>query len=782
LSLLDALNPEQRSAAEAVDGPVLIFAGAGSGKTRALTYRIAHMVQECGIDPGAILAVTFTNKAAGEMKERITKLIGRSGRGLWAGTFHSVCARLLRADGPEIGLPANFTIYDEGDQIALIKQALHVLDIDPKTYKPADIHYAISDAKNELLGPQEYRRGGKGPFDDIVRRVYAMYQQTLRDNGALDFDDLIMRAVQLLREKPEVLARYQDRFQYVLVDEYQDINFAQYQLVSRLAARHHNICVVGDDDQSIYGWRGANVGIILDFEKDFPKARVVKLEQNYRSTRTILECAYAVIKHNKTRADKKLWTQNREGDNVVQYQAVSAEEEADWVAESIRTQVESGLGRYGDYAILYRTNAMSRVFEEALMTRKLPYVIVGGIRFYERAIIKDFIAYLRIIHNPADAVSLARIINTPARGIGDKTVAAVAQMGHSNQCSLFEAVRYAAANEDLPRRARESLAEFRDLLDGLRDLARTASITDLCREVVERSGYLRALEQSGTSENAAKAENLKEFVSLAQRYQQTAEAPTLESFLEHLALISSLDEAENLGSQVSLMTLHSAKGLEFTVVFMVGMEEGIFPHQRSIGNDAELEEERRLCYVGVTRAQQMLYLSHCHRRTIYGTPQAMAPSRFLRDLPEERVTKQVELSGLGKLPLDGDGDDLPEVVVGGRKLDIVAILDRARRNGEAASERAAEQTPEAPKPAATRRKAAAPAEPRKKAPAGRKPAAPPGASVGDYQPGDHVTHAAFGQGVVVQVSGEGTGQQLTVAFPKQGVKQLMVAYAPIEKA
>ena len=787
MSLLDDLNPEQQQAAETVDGPVLIIAGAGSGKTRALTYRIAHMVKDLDIPPAKILAVTFTNKAAGEMKERIRNLIGPEARGLWAGTFHSVCARILRTDGQPIGVPDNYVIYDESDQRAVIKQALSLLDIDSKQFKPADIQYAISAAKNELMGVQQYRRGRKGQFDQVVQRVYGAYQRKLRESNALDFDDLLMKAVQLFQASPETLEKYQERFHYVLVDEYQDINHAQHQFVKLLAAERRNICVVGDDDQSIYGWRGANVGLILEFEKDYPKARIIKLEQNYRSTQKILECAYEIIRHNKGRREKKLWTQNRPGDNIVQYEAVSGEEEAEWVAEAIKTQVDGKLARHGDYAILYRTNAMSRVFEEALMRLQMPYEIVGGIRFYERAVIKDFIAYLKAIFNPADAVSLRRIINVPTRGIGDKTVGIVDRMAEAKGCTMYEALPHVAGDEEVQRRARHAVADFYDMMEKLREKAESLALTELCRAVAEDSGYLRALEASGTAEDAAKAENLMEFVSLAQRFEKTQEDSSLGRFLEHISLISDIDQAQDLDSKVSLMTLHSAKGLEFPLVFMVGMEEGVFPHQRSMGDEHELEEERRLCYVGITRAQHMLYLSHAYRRTVFGTPQAMMPSRFLGDLPDELVDRQIELSNLTRSSVLGDDEEVGEREIGGKKIDLTEILSKVKSNRKTAKERGAKEAEKAGRmrPGWSRSvvgdqdgRSARGDQDGRSARGDQDARGPRG---GQYKPGERVKHPSFGKGVIVKVDGEGESLQLTVAFPKKGVKKLAAAYAPLEK-
>lgn len=790
MSLLDELNPQQRQAAEAVEGPVLIIAGAGSGKTRALTYRIAHMVHDLKIPPEAILAVTFTNKAAGEMKERIHKLTGDAGKGLWVGTFHAICARILRAHGSAIGIPDNYVIYDESDQRSLIRQALSVLDIDSKQYKPVEIHWAISAAKNELIGPQEYRRSSRGPFDQVVRQVYPRYQQSLRANNALDFDDLLMRTVQLLRESPETLKAYHDRIRYILVDEFQDINHAQNEFIKLLGQASRNVCVVGDDDQSIYGWRGANVGLILDFEGQYPEAQIIKLEQNYRSTQKILECAYEVIRHNVDRREKKLWTQNRPGDNLVQYEAVDAEQEADWVAQTIQAQVNCRMTSLGDYAILYRANAMSRVFEEAMMRRRIPYEVVGGIRFYERAVIKDFIAYLRVIFNPADGVSLSRIINVPARGIGDKTLSHIDRIAAANGLSMYDAIRVVASDENLRQRARDAVAEFHDLMERLRQVAAEQSLTVLCRSVAEMSGYLHALETSETAEDQTKAEDLREFVSLAERFERDRPEADLGSFLEHISLLSDLDQAQEIGSKVSLMTLHASKGLEFPVVFMVGMEEGIFPHQRSLGDEHELAEERRLCYVGMTRAQSLLYLTHAYNRVIYGQPQLMRPSRFLADLPDQLVDRQVTLANLVSSSVLGDDEDGEEQELGGRKIDMTAILSRAQANMEKARDRQrqeiAKQTEEAKaRPASNReerrREREAKAAPKSKRERSAATAPAADASGTEYKSGDRVRHRTFGEGLVVQVRGSGVDLELVVAFAGKGVKTLLADVAPIEK-
>jgi len=760
-SVLDALNPQQREAAQCIDGPVLIFAGAGSGKTRALTYRIAHMVRERGIAPETILAVTFTNKAANEMKERIVTLIGEQAKRVWAGTFHSICARMLRADGQVIGIPANFVIFDSAEQVALVKEALSVLDVDPKQFTPADVHTRISRAKNELITVADFGRTRKGSFEEVAVRAYRVYQEKLAQNNALDFDDLLMRAVELLTTQPEVLARYQQRLQHLLVDEYQDINFAQYRFINTLASSHGNICVVGDDDQSIYGWRGANVGIILAFESDYPHARVVKLEQNYRSTKKILDCAFEVIRHNKERADKRLHTENEEGENIVVYKAVNETQEAEWVAETIQGKVKGGEARQGDYAILYRTNAMSRNFEEQLIQRSIPYRVVGGLRFYERSEIKDIVAYLRVLFSPADGVSFRRIINKPTRGLGDKTVAVLDRLAYENGVTLYKALRLAEQSEELAPRAKVAVASLADLMGRLREVAARGSITDLARAVIEQSGYVEALKASASAEAAGRVENIEEFVTLTQKFEESYEGedPQLAAFLQHIALLTDIDEAEDPGNAVSLLTLHSAKGLEFPVVFMVGLEESILPHQRSMSDERELAEERRLCYVGITRAQRRLYLTYASRRTIYGQPQDQRPSRFLRDLPEKLVTREDDVTRLARPTIFEDElEDLEASArPGGRKLDLTQILSRGKRG----------PLKDAPRRTTIKQK--------------RGPSKPGGSETDGFRTGTKVRHPKFGDGIVVSVEGGGEDAVLTVAFVTAGVKKLAAAYAKLTK-
>ncbi len=754
MSILDDLNPEQRSAASLIEGPVLIFAGAGSGKTRTLTYRIAYMVTEAGIKPAQILAVTFTNKAADEMKSRILGLIGARARSLWAGTFHSVCARILRIDGEALGIPSNFVVFDEGDQTTLVRQALRDANYDCDQYKPADVLHALGRAKDELVGPEEYRRTAKGPFERVVAAVYDRYQAALRENRALDFDDLILRTVELFETLPEVLDRWQERFRYVLVDEYQDINYAQYRFVRLLAAKYRNICVVGDDDQSIYGWRGANVGLILRFQEDYPDARVVYLERNYRSTQHILECANAVISRNPTRAEKRLWTDNPHGDPVVIYQAVNESEEAEWVAQLVQRLRRTGYSA-GDVAVLYRTNAMSRRLEEALMRSGIPYRIVGGVRFYARAEIKDMLAYLRLIHNPADGVSARRILQRPPRGIGEKTQGLIEQRAAAEGISFLEACRALGEDETLRPRARNALAAFVAQIDGLREQGARLSLPELSRSVAERTGYLQWLRGSSKADDQERADNIEEFVTLAEEFADKHTEADLVAFLEHVALMSDIDEAGELGDAVALMTLHAAKGLEFPVVVICGLEEGVFPHERSMGNDAELEEERRLCYVGITRAKQRLYLSHCHTRTIYGQLLPMRPSRFLGDLPDDHVHHE----GAGLLMAwsgNRESADRPEETdkpLPRRRVDLVTLLDSAR----------AARTTQARSPAS------------RPAPATLPPKANESV-LAALRPGTKINHPKFGCGTIVALEREGDSPLVAVAFEQAGIRKLAADY------
>lgn len=752
--LLDKLNPEQREAACAINGPVLIFAGAGSGKTRTLTHRIAHMIQECAVKPSQILAVTFTNKAANELKERIRLLVGDDAERLWAGTFHWFCVRLLRAEGKVLGLKSDFTIYDESDSLSVVKHALSALNIDSEQTKPPAVLNEISRAKNQLLTVSEYKAHRNNPLEQATRQVYRVYQDQLRQNNALDFDDLLMLAVQLLNDYPEVRAKYQDRFHYLLVDEYQDINFAQFRLLELLAGERANLCVVGDDDQSIYGWRGADVGLILAFREHFPQAQIFRLERNYRSTQKILDCANAVISRNPLRAPKQLWTENEPGEDIVLYAAVNEEEEAEWVVDTIQRLVVCGDGNYGDFAVLYRINAMSRVFEEALMAANVPYEVVGGMRFFDRAEIKDMVAYLQVIQNPSNSLALRRIINTPTRGIGDSALGLLDRLAMVNEVPLFAAVKLALEDETIPARTQRAFRDFADLLEGLVHVAQQADLPTLAREMIRRSGYLERLKASAKAEDARRAENVEELVSVAARFvARRGEGTGLLEFLEYLALSADIDKAEALGEKVSLLTLHSAKGLEFPFVFVVGLEENILPHYRSLGDDddTDVAEERRLLYVGMTRAQRRLWLSRAQRRMQFGQVVENRPSRFLQDLPKGCVAQRGRLApARGPRLVDVPDSAQPEMAMSGRPLDLTRILSKARGGDSRRQVR------------------------------GSAPAVPshPGC---DFREGDRVQHPKFGLGIVVQLTAQEDTTEIAVAFPGQGIKKLDARYAKLEK-
>ena len=725
--ILDGLNDQQREAVLYGDGPLLIFAGAGSGKTRVLTHRAAYLIRERGVSPRNILAVTFTNKAAAEMKARLRRLIARHHWELWVGTFHAICARILRADGHLVGIPANFVVFDESDQIALVKDCLRDLQLDPEQFVPSRILNDISAAKNELIAPRDYFnwRGGR-PYDEIVARVYDLYQERLRTNQACDFDDLIDFTVWLFERHPEVLERYLERFHHVLVDEYQDINYAQYRFVQMLAAKRRNLCVVGDDDQAIYGWRGADMRIIMRFDEDYPDAKVVKLEENYRSTGNVLRAAWEVIRHNRVRREKRLWTNAAPGDKLVCHRAADEHAEGFFVADTIEHLIANNGHASRDFAVLYRINAQSRVFETVFVSRGIPYRVVGGLRFYDRAEIKDLMAYLRVIHNPADSVGLKRIINSPPRGIGATTVQRLEQAARERSLTLLEAVRHAEAIPQLGPRAHQAVAQFVTLMDNLCALAQTASVTDLTKAVIEQSGYRLALEAEKSAKARGRIENMDELLSATGEYEEAAEEPSLGGFLENIALFTSADQIEEGVEAVVLMTLHGAKGLEFPVVFLVGMEEGLFPLARAAFSDnpMELEEERRLCYVGITRAKENVFLTSAELRTIFGRTEHTMVSRFFKDISEELLE--------------------PYGPVSPRNI-TWETADSARGAQQALAEPDAEAEPAC------------------------------------FRAGDRVRHPTFGNGMVVSVSGSGEDAMLAVAFPKQGIKKLDPQYASLEK-
>jgi ATP-dependent DNA helicase UvrD/PcrA len=630
------LNPAQREAVLATEGPLLVIAGAGSGKTRVLTYRVAHLLNTCGVKPNEILAITFTNKAAGEMRERLEDLLGPVARAIWILTFHAACGRILRREAPRLGYRSNFTIYDSADQVRLTKQCLEELERDPKRFVPRGIHAQISAAKNQLVGPEEYAQRVASFYDQTVAEVYDLYQRRLFASNAVDFDDLLMLTVRVLEHFPEALERWQKAFRYVLVDEYQDTNHAQYRLLQLLAEKHRNVCAVGDPDQSIYAFRGADIRNILEFERDFGETRTVALEQNYRSTNTILQAANAVISHNRERKPKNLWSELGDGEPIRALEVEDEHAEARFVAAEIAARVEEGYGG-SEIAVFYRTNAQSRVLEDVLVRQAIAYQVIGGPRFYERAEIKDVIAYMQVIDNPYDAVSMQRIANRPRRGIGDTTLSKLQAHADAFGISLWEALDQAdeAGIAAAPLRA---VQQFHGVLQSLQAGALELEVPELIERVLDRSGYSQALEAERTIESQGRLENLQELVGVAQEYQHTAEEPSLSGFLQEISLYSDQDAMRGEQSLVTLMTLHNAKGLEFRAVFMIGMEEGIFPHSRSI-EEQGVEEERRLCYVGMTRAQERLTLTHASARSLYGSRSYNLPSRFLDELPERGVER-----------------------------------------------------------------------------------------------------------------------------------------------
>ncbi len=615
------------------DGPLLVIAGAGSGKTRVLTCRVAHLIHEHRANPFNIIAITFTNKAANEMKERIHRLVGVSSRDMMVGTFHSACSRILRQEVTPLGYSSSFSIFDEMDSVRLITQSLEDLGLDRRMYHPRALKAVISGAKNEMVDEESFHQGVDSLFEEVAAQVYRRYQEKLRENNAMDFDDLLLVAVNLFELYPGVLEKCRERYRHVLVDEYQDTNIVQYKLVRLLAEEHRNLCVVGDDDQGIYSWRGADIRNILEFEKDYPDARVVKLEQNYRSTENILSAAGAVVKNNRGRKEKTLWTQNPPGGKVFHHMASDEHGESALVCREIGAMAESGGRRFDEAAVFYRTHAQSRVIEEMMIRREIPYRIFGGTRFYERAEIKDIVAYLRLVANPRDEVSLGRIINVPARGIGKTTVKAVGDYARTNGVSLFDALKDSEEIPGLTSRARNKIGEFLRLIEGFARFAEEHEVHELLEEVWGQTGYMADLEAQRTIESEGRIENLKELLGVVNDFRDEYGAVTLTDYLERVSLVDDTEDLDTSGGYVSLMTLHNAKGLEFPVVFIVGMEEGIFPHIRSMEDEKDLEEERRLCYVGMTRARERLYLLHAATRSLWGGISANPTSRFLVEIP-----------------------------------------------------------------------------------------------------------------------------------------------------
>lgn len=637
MNFIDELNPQQREAVLYTEAPLLVLAGAGSGKTRVITYKIAYLIKELDIPEDNILGVTFTNKAAGEMKARVAKLLNKGSSDVWLGTFHSTAVKILRRYGPYVGINNNFSILDEDDQTSLIKEVITELNLDIKRYPPGGFIEKISRAKESLIDPVTYGEFVESYYESIVAKVYQKYQEKLMQNQALDFDDLLMYLVKLFRENEKILSYYQNKFRYILVDEYQDTNYAQYVIVFLLAQAHRRITVVGDDDQAIYSWRGADIRNILEFEKDFPGAKVIRLEQNYRSTQNILDAANRVIAHNKLRKGKNLWTKNEAGNKIKLYIAKDEIAEANFVArEIILLQKREGLN-FGDFAVFYRTHAQSRALEEAMIKNGIPYRIIGGIKFYQRKEIKDILAYLRFILNQYDGISLKRIINTPRRGIGDATLSKIVEYANVNGISYLDSMKHLIERGELGKKASKEVDRFINLIEELIAFSKLHSIEDLIIEVLDRTGYIKELAELQTATAQMRIENVEELISVAKEFSKQSEDATLESFLNYISLMSDIDTLEEENSSVVLMTLHSAKGLEFPVVFMTGMEEGVFPHSLSMGEREELEEERRLCYVGMTRAKRYLYLTSAEIRTLYGHTNSNELSRFVKEIPEEYI-------------------------------------------------------------------------------------------------------------------------------------------------
>jgi len=726
MDIIAKLNPAQKEAVETIEGPVLILAGPGSGKTRVITHRVAYLMKVCGINPHRIMAVTFTNKAAREMEERLSELAPGSAKNLTLGTFHAICAGILRRDGQAAGIVPGFVIYDDDDQLDLIKRALQELNLDPKQFVPRALLSVISTAKSHMLTPQDCGRKTRSYFEEVTGRVYERYQQYLAASQALDFDDLLMRTVLLFREHPEILQKYQDRYIHVMVDEFQDTNLTQYELVKLISDKYKNICVVGDPDQSIYSWRSADLRNILNFEKDYPEAKVIYLEQNYRSTRRILDTASHVIKANRQRKQKELWTENEAGELTNIIETYTEQEEAQYVVKEIERLVESGETNYRDCAVMYRTNAQSRVIEEAFVRYGLPYKLVAGTRFYERREVKDVIAYLRLVQNPYDSVSLARIINVPNRGIGQQTLNLLSKWAQEQGISQFEALQRLAAPESaavpLPFTSRTAkiLGAFGSLLKDLVSRSREMNLLDFFDHLTVASGYKEYV--LNDEDGDERWDNVQELRTVAETYRELAPPEALTTFLESVALVSDVDDLEESTNKVTLITLHQAKGLEFNNVFMVGVEEGLLPHIRSLDDPFQMEEERRLCYVGITRAKRRIYLTHAFRRTLMGRSSVNKASRFLQDIPKDLITGS-EIWQAAESKLGSDYRFMSSAVPEHRP-----------------------QTPSL-----------------------------------ELKAGDRVRHAIFGEGIVVSCTPKAGDSEVVAAFGGMGVKKLLLSFAKLEK-
>ena len=736
----DGLNPMQQEAVYYTEGPLLILAGAGSGKTRVLTHRIAYLIEEKGINPWNIMAITFTNKAANEMRERVDKIVGFGSDSIWVSTFHSSCVRILRRFIDRLGYGTNFTIYDADDQKTLMKDICKRLNIDTKMYKEKMLLAAISSAKDEMISPEEYRLNMISDSQDLnkktVARVYEAYQKQLQQNNAMDFDDLLVKTVELFQNCPDVLEYYQEKFRYIMVDEYQDTNTVQFKFVSLLASKYKNLCVVGDDDQSIYKFRGANIGNILGFEQVFPEAKVIKLEQNYRSTQNILNAANEVIRNNIRRKEKTLWTANEEGEQIHLREFQSGFEEAEYIAGDIRRKVREGECSYSDCAVLYRTNAQSRLFEEKFLLGNIPYKIVGGVNFYARKEIKDMLAYLKTVDNARDDVAVQRIINVPRRGIGASSLSKVQIYAQDMEISFYDALRMADEIPSLGRGAAK-IRSFVDFIQKFRSQVEYLSVTELLQKIIDETGYVEELKAENTEESKGRIENIDELISKVVSYEQETEHPSLSGFLEDVALISDLDSVNEDENRVLLMTLHSAKGLEFPQVYLAGMEEGVFPSYLSIvsGDFENLEEERRLCYVGITRAMKELTMTAAHQRMIRGETQYNRVSRFVREIPREYVE-------LGKKTADRSSVKIPE-----KTADTYAKMRQIYQ-----------QNTFSPKKFEVKKAASL-----------------------DYQEGDTVRHIKFGNGTVLQITDGGKDFEVTVDFEKVGVKKMFASFAKLKK-
>ena len=737
MSDLELLNREQQEAVLHVDGPLLILAGAGSGKTRVLTYRIAHLIDECGVNPWNILAITFTNKAAGEMRERVDKIVGYGSESIWVSTFHSTCVRILRRYIDRLGYDTNFTIYDTEDQKTVMKSVCQKLQLDSKLYKERMLLNVISHAKDEYISPNEFLLEAKGDFrQEKIAQAYVEYQKELKKNNALDFDDLLVKTVELFQSCPDVLEYYQNRFRYIMVDEYQDTNTVQFKFISTLARQYRNLCVVGDDDQSIYKFRGANIRNILDFEKVFPDAKVVKLEQNYRSTQNILNAANGVIANNRGRKEKALWTENEQGEPILFQQFQNGYEEAEYVSGEISKKVRKGEAEYQDFAVLYRTNAQSRLFEEKFLYANIPYKIVGGVNFYSRKEIKDILAYLKTIDNGKDDLAVRRIINVPKRGIGNVTLAKVQAYADSRDISFFEALEEAGEIPGLGKAALK-IQPFVHLIHEMRLSLADMSMQDLIQAILDKTGYAEDLKNEDTDESEARLENIDEFLNKAVTYEEGAEEPNLSGFLEEVALVADIDSVEDGDNRVLLMTLHSAKGLEFPYVYLAGMEDGLFPSYMSIAADdptEEIEEERRLCYVGITRAMKELTITCARCRMVRGETQYNNVSRFVREIPSELLARK-------------------------------SVMPREPKKPEVPQNTSYQKAKEA-----FRTKTFDPQQFKVVK-----------ADKLDYTVGDQVSHVKFGKGTVLEITEGGRDYEVKVDFERFGVKKMFASFAKLKK-